>query len=110
MAFEKFSDRLKYLIEINNKKAARVSVELGLGKSTIGNYLNESREYPAGDVLIKLSEYFNVSIDWLLTGQNSDTIYPTEFAPTIKRLTGLDDKGRTKLLSMIEGFLQAHDK
>ena len=109
-----FIERLQGLVDASGKKPARISLELGLAKSTVGNYLNGNRT-PTIDVTAKLADFFNVSIDWLITGkggkQPTQAEFPLEWLKAFaRRVDGLSKPQRLKLLSMIEGFLQAHDK
>ena len=44
---------------------------LGVERSSVGKYESPSKPViPSSDVLIRMSEYFNVSIDYLLTSRN----------------------------------------
>jgi len=56
--------------------------EVGLSKNTVYNYENGKR-LPDADALIKLSDYFNVSVDYLLGREN------------LSRLTSVDDYKNT---------------
>jgi transcriptional regulator with XRE-family HTH domain len=60
-----FSNTLKALRSENGLRQEDIADALGLSKQVISNYENELRE-PSFDVLIKLSEFFNVSTDYLL--------------------------------------------
>ena len=60
-----FGKRLRILREnadINQEKLGKI---LGLSTSTIGMY-EQGRRQPDNDTLIKVAEYFDVSIDYLL--------------------------------------------
>lgn len=58
-------DRLKSLREEKGLTTREVSKMFNLGKSTISNYENDSRK-PDYEMLKKLSEFYNVSIDYLV--------------------------------------------
>lgn len=59
------SDRLKRLRKVNNLTATFVSEKLGIAKSTLSNYENGNR-MPKAEVLRKLAEIYNISLDNLL--------------------------------------------
>lgn len=59
-----FQARLKELKECSGKTQARIAEDLGVTPQAFSYYVN-GRE-PDYDVLIKIAEYFNVSIDYLL--------------------------------------------
>ncbi|MCM3620466.1 helix-turn-helix transcriptional regulator [Sutcliffiella horikoshii] len=51
-----------------NKKQEEVAKDLGIARSTYGAYEQDKRE-PDQETLIKLSNYYGKSIDFLLTGK-----------------------------------------
>ena len=60
-----FSKRLRILrenIDINQEKLGKI---LGLSTSTIGMY-EQGRRQPDNETLLKLSDFFDVSVDYLL--------------------------------------------
>ena len=57
--------RLRYLRKQNNISQLKLAMDLSLNQNSISRYENGERE--AGyDLLIKIADYFNVSIDYLL--------------------------------------------
>ena len=46
----------------------KVAMDLNISRETLSHYENNKRE-PCIDLLIKMSEYFNVSIDFLINGK-----------------------------------------
>lgn len=60
-----FAKRLKNLREIKGYNQERLAKVLGLSSSTIGMY-EQSRRQPDHDTLVKIAEFFDVSIDYLL--------------------------------------------
>lgn len=64
-----FKERLKQLrIETETKQEA-LARYLNVGISTVSMYETGQRE-PSLDILIKIAEYFNVSVDYLLGVKN----------------------------------------
>ena len=73
---------MKGLREIRNKKGysqLKVAMDLSISREALSYYENGKRS-PDVDMLILLSQYFDVSIDYLITGH--------EFVP---RYAGGDD-------------------
>lgn len=64
-----FAERFKALRIENNLTQKDISDDLGISKSAIGMYENGNRE-PNFDLLCKISDYFNVDIDYLLGKSN----------------------------------------
>lgn len=65
-------ERIKELADKQGKSLQKVSEELGFSS----NYLYQlKRQTPAADKLIKLSKYFNVSVDYLLGLTQDNTVH-----------------------------------
>jgi transcriptional regulator with XRE-family HTH domain len=67
-----FSARLQEIFD--QATVAEVARILELGHSTVRNYY-EGR-LPSADILIKIRNHTNVSIDWLLTGEGEKLVTP----------------------------------
>lgn len=52
------------LCSSNDTSPSAVAIAIGLSNSIATKWKNGA--YPSGDILVKLSEYFNVSVDYLL--------------------------------------------
>ena len=61
----KFSERLKYLRKIKGITQVELSKYLGYGYTAISNYENTVHQ-PDYDTLMKIAEYFGVSVDFLI--------------------------------------------
>ena len=62
---------MKGLKEIRKSKRLnplKVATDLNISRESISYYENGKRE-PSLDLLVKMSEYFNVSINYLITGK-----------------------------------------
>lgn len=73
MNLTKFAERLKDLVDESQLTATEIGEKLGLGNSAISHYMT-GRYMPNLQTTIKLADYFNCSIDYLLgiTDDNSD--------------------------------------
>jgi len=59
-----FADRLKILFDTRGKTLTAVADDIGITAATLSRYLNGIHE-PDYKSLLKLSLYFDVSMDWL---------------------------------------------
>lgn len=59
---------LKIIRKTRNLNQQRVALDLNISREALSYYENGKRE-PSFDLLIKMSEYFSVSIDFLITGK-----------------------------------------
>lgn len=61
-----FYERLDSLLRQKNISQRRMIIDFGLGKNTMFNWKHRNN-IPNGEVLLKLSEYLDVSVDYLLS-------------------------------------------
>ncbi|MBQ7117521.1 MAG: helix-turn-helix transcriptional regulator [Clostridia bacterium] len=59
---------LKAVRKAQNLNQQKVAMDLNISREALSHYENGKRE-PSLDMLNKLSEYFNVSIDYLINGK-----------------------------------------
>ena len=60
-----FGTRLKILREGDDLSQAKFAQEIGFSQSSIASWENGTRE-PGMNTLIKIAQYFNVSVDYLI--------------------------------------------
>lgn len=65
-----FKEHLQQLIQTRNLSAKALGEEINVTPATLSRYLSGNRT-PDLPYVVKLAQYFNVSIDWLL-GLNGD--------------------------------------
>lgn len=63
---DKFCERASKLIFNSGKTQAELVKALGLSNGTIANLKNKKGQVPSADTVCALSNYFNVSTNWLL--------------------------------------------
>ena len=59
---------LKQVRKERNLNQLKVAMDLNISREALSHYENGKRE-PSIDILNKLSKYFNVSIDYLINGE-----------------------------------------
>lgn len=94
-----FSSRLRKLIKDENISMQTLSSEIGVSRQAISQYCDGST-VPNADKLLKIAEYFNVSIDYLVG--RTDTPTTDKDLRFICDYTGLSDKTVTLLHSRIK--------
>jgi transcriptional regulator with XRE-family HTH domain len=65
---DEFSTRLKRLRKDFDVTQAALAKEIGVEPSAVGKYENGTQAYPRVDVLVRIADYFKVSIDYLIRG------------------------------------------
>ena len=68
---------LDYLLRVNNLTRAQLSRELNIAPSTINTWFSKGCENISLRFLIKISEYFGVSIDDLVRGRTMQSRFST---------------------------------
>jgi len=87
-----FASRLKELRFEADLSLAQLSLILKMTPSALGNYENDRRQ-PSFDTLIKVSDYFNVSTDYLLGRSDFKNPYEvTKYEDTLSDATTLKNK------------------
>lgn len=59
---------LKEIRKQRNLNQQKVAMDLNISREALSHYENDKRE-PSLTLLLKMSEYFNVSINYLITGK-----------------------------------------
>ena len=59
---------LRHIRKARNLNQQKVAMDLNISREALSHYENGKRE-PSIDMLNKLSRYFNVSIDYLINGE-----------------------------------------
>lgn len=102
--------RIKQEIKAHNTTIAAVERELGLGNGTISKWDKQS---PSCNNMLKLANYLNCSIDYLLNGgeKNSSAEELTaDEQELIKYYRQLDDKSQGVLLGRAETMAESQQK
>lgn len=63
------NERIFYLLKEQNKTAKDLGEYIGVKPSSISAWKNKG-SYPSSKYLVRISEFFNVSLQYLLTGQD----------------------------------------
>jgi len=82
---DNFGKRLKYLRNIKNKQQKEVAIDLGISTTGYSAYENDLR-MPGLKMLIKIADYYGVSIDFLLGREMQNNLDKTELEKIVKEL------------------------
>lgn len=105
------SKRLKDLRLKEGLTQAELALELGLAKSTISQYESDERK-PTYENLIKIADFYNISIDFLLTGdlnvkEKQNTSYNKKYSKHILVLDKMTLDEQHQSLTFMEELLTA---
>jgi transcriptional regulator with XRE-family HTH domain len=94
--------RLKELREHKKLTQAEVSQYLNIARTTYARYESEEREMTY-DALVALAELFSVSVDYLLGGQEKNSMILHDHEITmIYKFRALDERGKCSVQAIIE--------
>lgn len=65
-----FYEQFLRLCEENNIKPTTLLVQLGMSKGSLSNW--RAGKLPSGDILVRFSEHFGVSLDYLVFGKEKE--------------------------------------
>ncbi|MDE6709467.1 MAG: helix-turn-helix domain-containing protein [Oscillospiraceae bacterium] len=94
-----FYERLRNICSEKNTTVTKVLHEIGLSSANTGYW--KKGQLPKGDALLKISEYLNVSIDLLLTGEYTTDLNDDE-SKLISFYRSVPDKAKYKVLCDFE--------
>lgn len=66
-----FGERLRKLRKDSDLTQGQLATQIGVVPSAVGKYERLEASYPSIETLIKIADYFNVSLDYLLQGKKS---------------------------------------
>ncbi|MBZ4670592.1 MAG: helix-turn-helix domain protein [Oscillospiraceae bacterium] len=98
--------RIQYLMEQNNITSSKLCSDLGLAKSSITDW-KKGKAKPSVEALIKISRYFNVSLDWLITGKEYEKKISDEELEILEIYNRLDSEKKAEARGFIKGLLAA---
>lgn len=79
-----FAKRLIELRKLKGLSQEKLSEKLGLAKATYGTYEN-SIYLPSADTIAKMADFYNVSADYILGGENTNNDTQIERRKSIKK-------------------------
>ncbi len=96
--------RIQYLMEQNNITPSKLCSDLGLAKSSITDW-KKGKAKPSVEALVKISEYFNVSLDWLITGKEYKKEITEDEEEILKMYSQLDFEKKAEVRGFLKGLL-----
>ena len=100
-------ERILNLIEIHGEKAAPLMKKIGLSSNSVSDW-KRGKANPSTDAIIKIADYFNVSTDYLLLGEESNTtkisLTPNELQ-FLQLYAKLDEFDQHECIGFIKGML-----
>ena len=68
---EDFGERLRKLRTNRDMSQGELAAQLGVVPSSVGKYERVAGSFPSVEILIKISDFFGVTLDYLLKGETA---------------------------------------
>lgn len=108
-----FYNRFLKLCEKNEIKPSVAANEIGFNKSTVSAWKRNGNT-PNREILFKVANYFNVSIEYLMTGEEQKEKpaieEDSEFLQTYKKLMSLPIDARQDVIRYIDYIVSQQEK
>ena len=102
-----FKDRLREEIEYKGILVKEISAEIGISNNTFLSYINSRNVMPNVETAVKIAKALNVSVEYLVTGEDSlHTEKTKHLKDVIKDLSNIDEKTLVILKPMIHALAQ----
>lgn len=99
-----FYDRLLELCESSGIRPTTLLSNMGMSKGSLANW--KEGKLPTGEVLVRFSEHFGVSIDYLALGKESSSI-SKEDQDLLKLFHQLPGDAQLEFKGELKGYLKA---
>ena len=111
-----FGNRLQVLMKHNNVTQQELANKLNVRRGSVSNWVTD-RRCPDSDTLVKIANYFDVTVDYLL-GRNDETIRKPKLDEGIKTIAArrigpvedLSDEAIDKINEYIEFIRMQQNK
>ena len=80
-----FKDNLKSELEYQDIQLKELAARTGISINTLGNYLTGHNSIPAADSAVKIAKALGVTVEYLVTGRDSD-ISKKQLSPELKKI------------------------
>lgn len=94
-----FYDRIEALLLERNEKRLHLAEVLGLQNQSFTNW-KKRRNIPAADIVLKIAQHFDVSMEWLLTGTDKKESFSVEERHLISIFRELSDANKANIVQM----------
>lgn len=115
MVMNSIGFRIRFLRTKKGISMASLGKAIGTDSANVSNWENNKR-VPGGKFIIALSEYFNITTDWLLKGEKeekiegSSSVFLEQFCEFSSRLKKVDKQDQHFIRSFIDFYIQYKNK
>ena len=96
---ESIINRIKSLCDIKSLEKIDITPQI------VSNWKSRN-SIPRADDLFRIAKYLNVSMEWLLTGENPTTDLPLDIQKATSELLTVEGKKRDSIISLIHNQVE----
>ena len=93
--------RIREQLELKGIKRGVFYKSIGINSQSLRNW-ELRKSIPSADIAIKMAEYFNVSVKWLITGED-DLAYSQDETELLNIFRKVDPRDQEELLDIARG-------
>ena len=98
-------DRIKYLCARDNITIAKLETDLGFGTSSIKKW--EKTSSPSVNKLVKVADYFNVSLDYLMCRTDNPTDAEAVTISTVRKaMLNMSEAERIRVVNILKAAFE----
>ncbi len=99
-----FYEQLLKLCENAGIKPSTLITNLGMSKGSIANW--KAGKLPTGDALVRFSEHFDVSLDYLVFGKEKSAPFSSEDAEWLSLIHKLPHDAQLEFKGELKGYIK----
>lgn len=103
MTGREFIERVDVLLKKRNETRKLLTTDLGIASSTMANWSTQNTT-PNANIVEQIANYFNVSTDWLIKGEEFNNEVPEEDKILLEKYNKLSEENKKIVLSLIENL------
>ncbi len=97
-----FIDRLESKLKEKNCTQSELANQIGIRRPTISEW-KKNGSIPSGDVCLRIADYLNVSVRWLISGQEEKQL-SNQDKELLAKINDLTPAQKESILMMIDGY------
>ncbi|MCF0125878.1 MAG: helix-turn-helix transcriptional regulator [Treponema sp.] len=104
-----FKENLKDELSYQGIPVKELSSLTGISQGSLSNYLKENSSTPSADVAVKIATALGVSVEFLVTGHNSNIKikdYPLDIKSIADKIENLSDRDKKIISTLIDKMLE----
>ena len=109
-----FSSNLRDILDVRDIQIKELSAKTGISKNTIDNYLSGQKSLPNAENAVKIAKVLEVSVEYLVSGENTITQQPLPQKPKYKKLFEsiykLDDIDLNSVIALVDNMQKRYKK